>query len=679
MRTFGRQIAVEPVHPLQLRKAEPRYQTRADVAPLLMEFLNDLRWDDIVTELVQNDLDQGASITRIRFDRDRLVAEGNGAAVDDEGWQRLTYVQGAGGEVPAKRNGIGIKNHGLRTCFLFGDDIAVRSGGKRIQLTLRREGPGTRFFPGAWEHPAPDEDGPAEGCRIEVPFRTDVLHAPGGEGADLPVPNAADLSQLFLETCALAPKRYIGCLRPGLTSRYVLELVHWREGTYRFTYTVAPVGGAGRILYRRRCLAESPGSKGQIYTEDAYLFASSTALPHGRIIPGFFRKGARIMLEVSWPVNTRGRPLNGSGQFRYPIAYPGRDENAATSTGVSFSGPFVSATARHAMAEAPHTLNQDLAAECEEAVVRILAEHLVPRYGPDALQILEDPDLPRSHRFERITLECASAGALPAAPTSGRRAKPTRFRKVPLPQDADRAFIIPAFSWDYSKVSARLAELAPPDYVQLDPNCPAAVVETLVDALYTDGPELDYTTFNEEDVIQRLQPEDDDGSFPWESENQWRAHLSHADHVRKYLDIVQLALRKGKVTPAEIDSLRENGRLPDLDGEIAAWDHLHRASEGMQAVPGVEVPRQVHPMLENHPILRRGKLALRPFRLDEFLIGLDFTETDTAGRDHFFRWFLRNHSKLTGRPSRVSPTTRSGLPRRGRTCASSNFASLPAP
>ena len=103
--------------------SEPRYQTKVDVGPILVEFLNDLRLTDIVTELVQNDLDQGATFTRIHIERDRLVAEGNGAPVNDEGWRRLAYIQGAGAEVPAKRNSIGVKNHGLRAALVHGSGL----------------------------------------------------------------------------------------------------------------------------------------------------------------------------------------------------------------------------------------------------------------------------------------------------------------------------------------------------------------------------------------------------------------------------------------------------------------------------------------------------------------------------------------------------------------------------
>ncbi len=38
------------------------------------------------------------------------------------GWDRLYCVLGAGGEVAAKKKGIGSKNHGLRSAFLLTDN-----------------------------------------------------------------------------------------------------------------------------------------------------------------------------------------------------------------------------------------------------------------------------------------------------------------------------------------------------------------------------------------------------------------------------------------------------------------------------------------------------------------------------------------------------------------------------
>jgi hypothetical protein len=73
------------------------------------------------------------------------------------------HVAGDDREVKPKINGIGSKNHGLRSLFLIGDQIYVRSGGLQTLLDLRR---------GAPRRPIPDESTPRKGVHIFVPYRT---------------------------------------------------------------------------------------------------------------------------------------------------------------------------------------------------------------------------------------------------------------------------------------------------------------------------------------------------------------------------------------------------------------------------------------------------------------------------------------------------------------------------
>lgn len=109
------------------------FQQKADLPAVLGQFLANAKLDDLVVELVQNEIDGGSSRTVIRFSDVALVCEGNGQFIDAPGWNRLEMVLGAGGKVPAKKDGIGAKNHGLRTGFWLGDEIQVQSDGKRVR------------------------------------------------------------------------------------------------------------------------------------------------------------------------------------------------------------------------------------------------------------------------------------------------------------------------------------------------------------------------------------------------------------------------------------------------------------------------------------------------------------------------------------------------------------------
>jgi hypothetical protein len=271
----------------------PLFQARIDIGPKVLEFIGALSPDDIVTELVQNDLDQGARSTRIVFNRDTLVAHGDGSPVDEAGWRRLSYLLGAGGAVEEKRDGIGVKNHGLRSCFALGDEIWVSSAGARTLLALAHpdeRGRRRRFNPGAWDHPVPDSEAPAAGARIEVPLRTRPLPRDGKTDTGLAVPSVEELERLFRTAVADAPQRYLGCVRPDVTTRYALVLEHWELGTWTFTYTSGPLRRKGRNrVYRRRCAVTTPdGTTAALREEEAVLFVPREVTKLGRT-PRFFR------------------------------------------------------------------------------------------------------------------------------------------------------------------------------------------------------------------------------------------------------------------------------------------------------------------------------------------------------------------------------------------------------
>ena len=71
---------------------------------------------------------------------------------------RLRQVVGAGGRVPPKPDGIGAKNHGLRTGYWLGDEIIVRSAGKRMRFALFGDGPKKPPNPFAFESDGAADD-----------------------------------------------------------------------------------------------------------------------------------------------------------------------------------------------------------------------------------------------------------------------------------------------------------------------------------------------------------------------------------------------------------------------------------------------------------------------------------------------------------------------------------------
>ena len=118
---------------------------------------------DVLRELVQNEYDAGGSRLQVLFGNGELIIRGNGSPIDAAGWKRLSVMLGTGlvgssdRTIAQKVNGIGSKNFGLRTLFLYGDQIHIRSGGFqtiRLAVSMRKHGkkidieqPGHYFYP----------------------------------------------------------------------------------------------------------------------------------------------------------------------------------------------------------------------------------------------------------------------------------------------------------------------------------------------------------------------------------------------------------------------------------------------------------------------------------------------------------------------------------------------------
>src|SRR5205823_1737545 len=95
---------------------------------------------------------------------------GNGRPIDDDGWLRLSVMFGTGEtadhgvRIPPKVNSLGSKNFGLKSLFLLGDTVYVRSGGRQTVLDRRQ---------GARKQPVPDlTTRDVRGVVITVPYRS---------------------------------------------------------------------------------------------------------------------------------------------------------------------------------------------------------------------------------------------------------------------------------------------------------------------------------------------------------------------------------------------------------------------------------------------------------------------------------------------------------------------------
>lgn len=591
-----------------------------DIAAVLGGFLKELSPIDVIVELIQNELDAGSTSTEIVFGDDALVCTGNGSSIDAKGWKRLVYVLGAGGEVEAKVDGIGAKNHGVRSCFLLGDDIVVQCDGHRVELTLRgdmqdRE----RFYPAAWPK-EPDEAAPPVGTRVSVGYRHRTRTVPGHNSL-LP-PDEAGLNALFAEALESCPNRLLFASAPGRTWDYELILVR-RGRRVALRYQARPWGKGG--FFQRTCTRmDGPRSRRLVERKLCCPFLHQLAQDDTAKVPRLFRRRNGVVGEIGWRCDSKGLPLPGSGELRYPIAFPPGDIRSAS--GFDISAPFVAGRARHSLGE--DSRNQDLLKSARDTIVEVVSGQLALRSGPDALRLLRNETYPNAEEVDLLVRRLHAAGGLPLAQAEGAGRRLTFALSSP---DAPLLLANPSYSAGAS--DRALAALATGAGQVLHPACPLFVADSLRRA----GPAFG-SAFNEIDAARSVF--DEQAPAAEQGDSSWLRRCLVA------VKLLELARMHETLDAAALKALKEKGRLPGTDGNAVAWKSIKRAKRVPPPVPGVVAPPLLHRALMATPIFRDGPGAVERFSIDRYLSNLNFVPASTSSKAAFFAWLRKSHADL---------------------------------
>ena len=639
-------------------RTEGRFVTEADWIPSFWNFLLKLDRNDLIAELVQNDLDQGATRTVISFEENHLVCEGDGASVESDGWQRLRKIQGAGDRVPAKRGKIGVKNHGLKVAFTIGDEIRLLSAGQGITQTLYAHGRGQDPYPGASAEPEPDPRAPIDGCRVIVKYRNTDIEPREGEAIVLGAVSVEDIDALFESACASTAEQFAGVVSPELVSQYEIVLRHWRLGEARFVFSCTRPRKAakGIEIFRRRCTVSGTASPPNGALEEA----ARRVLPlKGRLkqrVPDFFRRGTLFFVEVSWPVNTRGQPGTGTGRFRYPIGYPVDSHEARTGHGVFFNAPIVSDTERHGPATNDAT-NKTLRAACESLLVDALGQYVIPRWGAHGLNPLVPVSESEEEAVRPVLTALARRGLMPTlrwrdavelllggkkkafvrrAAVRKSAAEPRRYR-----------FIVPMATWA-QQFQPPLSVICPVGEVQLDSRVHPDISRLLCDG-NTEGFGKYFVTFDEKDAFDGIAGE---GNEYFGIVRDPERELSDLLIARSYLDLIDLAIREGKYDKDDEDELREVLLLPDTRLVARPFRDLYRSAVLPFDVPGLQIPPILHADLAGRRLLRRRKWRRTQYRMATFLESGTLQGASEGTRRRFWKWLQKNQRSI-GRPERA--------------------------
>lgn len=621
--------------------ADDDYVTQSDTVPEFFNYVRSLHADDLVAELVQNEIDAGSTHTIIEFGCDRLICRGNGAPIDGDGWKRLTFLRGAGDEVPQKKGRIGIKNHGLKACFTIGDTIFIRSGGFKTDQTLYKHGENKPPKPAARKAPIPDPGCSGDGCTIEVPYRRRQLVSAVGERVVLEAPSGDEIDALFNDGVATLIQRFMGTLRPDVRPHHLIELRHHRLGTTSFSFaTTRPLAKGKFQIFSRTCQIGAPDGE-RIVRER--VVTRTIARPRGvqHDVPDFYARKARLAIELAWVEGPRGRILPKPGELRYPISYTLAGPETRSGFAVHYSAPFASDTERHGLAGQSGAWNLHLRAGCDALLVDAIA-WLLDKADLRPLDLLGVEDAPHD-RLVPMAIALAEHRALPSIPPrrkgspAGRRMR-RRWERI----------LIPSTKAAPQTHSDALAEAAPTEDWLLAPATPGRLRALLVDGSL-DGWCENRVSFDETDVLARLRPTGADGNayFPWREETERRRALSNVPLVRRYLD----ALLEGAPTPPP----EEDVELPDDRGVPVRLAKMSLASDLPSDLPGVTLPPLLHPRLADHPLFRTQDWRRPHYGFPDLVDTLTASSIDAAVARQLFCWLARNPN---GFPKRSWPAIR---------------------
>lgn len=613
--------------------------TRFDAEPEFWQFLSGLRHEDIITELIQNELDADSTHTRIAFDSESFSCEGNGKSIDEDGWNRLSFVRGAGQQAPRKRFRIGVKNHGLKTCFTLGDEIDLFSAGMAFKQTLYSDGPGSPPRPGTYQEPEPDARAPLGGCQVRVPYRTKLLATSAGEPLEFAAPSASTIEEIFERACEEIPSRFIGVIRPGIRERYTIELSHHTRGavTYHFRCTARRRVRSGWLFTRICNISGKVPNLPLAFRENVFYFVAQVPAGSSHEIPQFYKAPNGFHAEIAWRINMKGAPIPSEGHLRYPIAYTGSGPTALTGLSVHYSGPFVSDQERHGATAT--AFNAYVIEACDNTLIHLLRDRLLPQHGPKSLELLIANTGPSSERLRSMTQILLQQRVVPLAQKS--RSKP-QLGPRNAANGTIKAVVVPSYTWAPTKLVPLLRSLCPSELDQIDARIPKEIVALLVDSEFSGWKET-HVTFDEDDVLRRMQPAHGDPYFEWISDESWQRCLGNSDFSRRCLDVLAATSEKtDSLSPEIIEKLRKSIYLPDTHGTARAMNELYVGNEMPPALSVLGIPPLLNRRIVGHPLLKKRAWKLPTYSLSTFLQSADLNAHPETIRHEFFVWLREN-------------------------------------
>jgi hypothetical protein len=354
-------------------------------ASVVEQFVSGHDASDVLRELVQNEFDGQGDKLFVTFGESALEVIGNGKGVTKDGWTRLSVIVGTGrvvGDVPgervaAKANGIGSKNFGLRSLFIFGDEIYVRSGGQVCVLDLRTLETGRVLDRDYWNGP---------GVRLQVPFRRETFEMMEPFTVEREAVAFEVMAKGMLSTLVklALPGARAGLRQVSLRSTRIGRSLDWKQKAEAVRSNMKGVSMTSRA---GKLVDVAAGARTSRAFEEME-FIKSVEVPSeyaDRNIPAYFQvRGAAVRIAVSLATSKGKVDVGAEGHFHYPLQAP----DARTGCAVSVSGPFILDNDRSGLID--HGWNTWLMEQAARFTVDLLVGDWADRFGVGVIEALSD-------------------------------------------------------------------------------------------------------------------------------------------------------------------------------------------------------------------------------------------------------------------------------------------------
>jgi hypothetical protein len=594
---------------------------------LIEEFVVGHDAADVLRELVQNEFDGGGDKLTISFGTDHLSVTGNGKAIDANGWSRLSLLLGTGRVVGGghgsrvvqpKLNGIGSKNFGLRSLFIFGDRIHVRSDGQLMVLDLPALG--------TQKLDDPSSRG-LKGVRIHVPYRGRSFHSLEQFSVDREREAFAKMADATLPTLvklALHGRRK-GIRELHISSERIGRRLVWRQTASSLRCKVKGVSAVRRTGILIDSLPESSRPRTRKFEEIEFSRAVPIPDEYSSVpFPAYFRSRGGLRVCVS--LSTKGKRANGAatGRFYYPLAV----EHSLTGTAVSVNAPFQLDSDRSKVLDT--NWNRWLTKQSAELACDLLVDDWFRRFGAAAYIAIRTNTADPTWFADQMNVYLSTARCWPTRLRAAGRSVPVEATQVVVPDQPE----LGGFLSDRQYFDDRLA--SNPSVIEL---------------IFRFGAK----PFTANSLV-RLRCASRDGilstKVPTGEANYYFGNydLALRDEDRQVQMAGALTRLFPRLSNQNRRDLKETISTLAADGSLQAARNLYRVPESIWDVCPVPLSRRLHPKLRDYKGISRHSLM---FEIDEW--ASEVAERAAQGsideheREALYRYLLENGSTIGSR------------------------------